>query len=376
MKNSIDRRLWLKQSTLALAGLGLTPTIFAKDQKKIFYDHPNSFSPGSTILLNSNENAYGPSPMARKAILENYLSSNRYPDDLIPVLKKNIALHWNVGEENILLGAGSSEIIGLACLHVSKIKGDVVTTEPSYKVWNNQASAFGLNFKRNPLPRNSKMDLEKLYGPVTPDTRMIYICNPNNPTGTVLDVNDVEQFALSAAKKTMVFIDEAYAEYAQQKTLAPIAINNPNIIVAKTFSKVYGLAGARIGYAIAHPQTIKTLSTYQPWPDSNVSAVSAAAAIASLGDQAFVQDCIEKTNKAKQICFDTFQKLGLDYITSFTNFILFNIDKIADKFSEGMKDKNIQVQFREHYGGKWCRVTMGTIEEMYAFTNALKEIAA
>jgi histidinol-phosphate aminotransferase len=375
MKNFIDRRLWLKQSTLALAGLGLTPTLIARDPKKPFRDY-KPYSPGSTILLNSNENAYGPSPMARKAILENYLSSNRYPDDLIPLLKKNIATHWNVGEENILLGAGSSEIIGLACLHVSKEKGDVMTTEPSYKVWNNQASAFGLNFKRNPLPRNGRQDLEKLYGPVTPETRMIYICNPNNPTGSVLEVDDVEQFAINASKQTLVFIDEAYAEYAQQKTLAPIAINNPNIIIAKTFSKVYGLAGARIGYAIAHPQTIKVLSNYQPWPDSNVSAVSAAAAIASINDQAFVQDCSEKTNKAKQLCYDTFLQLKLDYNPSSTNFILFNIDMIAEKFSQGMKSKNIQVQFREHYGGKWCRVTMGTIEEMQEFTNALKEIAA
>ena len=375
MKHFIDRRLWLKQSTLALAGLGLTPTIFAKNSGEIFFDHKKNYSP-DTILLNSNENAYGPSPAARKAILDNYLISNRYPDDIIPVLKKQIAMHWNVREENILLGAGSSEIIGLACLHVSKIKGDIVTTEPSYQVWNNQALAFGLNFKKNPLPRDGKYDLEKLYGPITTDTRMVYICNPNNPTGTVFDVNDAERFAINAAKQTLVFIDEAYAEYAQLKTLVPIAVNNPNIIVAKTFSKVYGLAGARVGYAIAHPQTIKTLSTYQPWPDSNVSAVSATAAIASLSDQTFVHDCIEKNKKAKQICYDTFQQLTLDYIPSSTNFILFNISMIAGKFSDGMKNKNIQVQFREHYGGKWCRVTMGTIEEMQQFTNALKEIAA
>jgi histidinol-phosphate aminotransferase len=220
MKNFLDRRLWLKQSTLALAGLGLTPTLFAKNSKRILCDQNHRYPSGSTILLNSNENAYGPSPAARKAILENYLISNRYPDDLIPVLKKKIAMHWNVAEENILLGAGSSEIIGLTCLHVSKTKGDVITTEPSYKVWNNQASAFGLNFKRNPLPRNVKQDVEKLYGPITSETRMIYICNPNNPTGTVLDRNDVEQYAINASKQTIVFIDEAYAEYAQLKTLA------------------------------------------------------------------------------------------------------------------------------------------------------------
>ena len=376
MKNFIDRRLWLKQSTLALAGLGLTPTIFAKHHKKSFHDYKKFYSPGSTTLLNSNENAYGPSPAARKAILETYINSNRYPDDYIPLLKKKIASHWNVGEENILLGAGSSEIIGLACLHVSKIKGHILTTEPSYKVWNNQATAFGLSFKRNPLPRKDRQDVESLYSPVTAETRMVYICNPNNPTGTVLDVNDVEQFATAAAKQTMVFIDEAYAEYALQKTLAPLAINNPNIIVAKTFSKVYGLAGARVGYAIAHPQTIKMLSSYQPWPDSNVSMVSVNAALASLDDTAFVQDCIDKANKAKQLCYDTFKQLRFDYISSSTNFILFNIDKIADNFSQTMKNKNIQVQFRDHYNGKWCRVTMGTIEEMQQFTNALKEIVA
>lgn len=147
MGNLIDRRLWLKQSTLALTGLGLTPTLFSKSPNISLTNHQPHL-PGNTILLNSNENAYGPSPAARKAILQTYLTSNRYPDNHIPDLKKKIASHWNVGEENILLGAGSSEIIGLACQYVAKAKGHIITTEPSYKVWNNQASAFGLGFKK------------------------------------------------------------------------------------------------------------------------------------------------------------------------------------------------------------------------------------
>ncbi|MFN2440102.1 MAG: histidinol-phosphate transaminase, partial [Chitinophagaceae bacterium] len=243
-------------------------------------------------------------------------------------------------------------------------------------VWNNQASAFGLGFKKNPLPKKNKSDLERLYGPITLETRMIYICNPNNPTGTVLDVKEIEKFALEASKQTLVFIDEAYTEYAQLDTLAAIAVTNPNIIVAKTFSKIYGLAGARVGYAIAHPQTVLALSNYQPWRDAGVSVISAVAAMASLDDQAFVQECREKTDKTKNMCYDSFQKLGLEYIPSSTNFILFNIDKIAGNFDQGMKSKNIQVQFREHYDGKWCRVSMGTIEEMQVFITALKEISA
>ena len=367
----INRRSWLKQSSLALAGLGLTPSLLANHRSANKYH----FQPGNAILLNSNENPYGPSPMAKKAILEAYASSNRYADDYIPLLRKKIAQHWNVDEENILLGAGSSEIIGLTCLHVGKKPGHILTTEPSYRVWNNQATAFGLSFKRNPLPRTDKQNVEQLYGPITNDTRLVYICNPNNPTGTVLDIKEIEQFANKASQQTVVFIDEAYTEYALLPTLASIATNNPNIIVAKTFSKIYGLAGARVGYAIAHPQTIKALSAYQPWPDANVSLVSVAAATASLDDTSFVESCRGKNNKTKQLCYDTFQQLKLDYIPSATNFILFNIDKIANNFTDVMRSKNIQVQFRDHYGGKWCRVSMGTMEEMNSFTAALKQIA-
>jgi histidinol-phosphate aminotransferase len=376
MGNQIDRRSWLKQSTLAFTALGIPPALFSRTLQELperLIPFPAADEP---ILLNSNENAYGPSPLARKAIVQSYLSSNRYPDNYIPLLRRKIASHWDVKEEHILLGAGSSEIIGLACQLAGKTKGHIITAEPSYKVWNHQASAFGLDFKRNALPRNSVPDLPTLFGPITPETRMIYICNPNNPTGTVLNVKEVEAFAGKVPKQTLVFIDEAYSEYAGLNTLAPVAIKYPNIIVAKTFSKIYGLAGARVGYAIAHPQTIEALSAFQPWPNSNVSVVAATAATASLDDQGFVNDCREKTNQAKELCYTTFRNLDLEYIPSATNFILFNIDKLKRNLTEEMKQRNIEVQFREHYGGKWCRVSMGTIEEMQAFTKALQEIAA
>jgi histidinol-phosphate aminotransferase len=243
-------------------------------------------------------------------------------------------------------------------------------------VWNSQATAFGLSFKRNPLPQNSVPNLFTLFGPITKQTKMVYICNPNNPTGTVMDVKQVEAFALSVPKQTYVFIDEAYTEYAGLSTLAPVAIKHSNIIIAKTFSKIYGLAGARVGYAIAHPQTIEALSAFQPWPDANVSAVSATAAMAALDDQGFVNDCREKAKQAKQICYATFRELDLKYISSSANFILFNIDKIKGNLVEEMKLRNIEVQYREHYGGKWCRVSIGTIEEMQMFTKALQEITA
>jgi len=276
-----DRRSWLRQSGLALAGLGLSPILTYAEEKKFF-------DPSHPVLLNSNENAYGPSSLAQKAILNSYKNSNRYPDDYIPLLKKKIADHWSVGAENILLGAGSSDIIGLSCQHIAKTKGHIVTAEPSYKVWNNQAGSFGLSFKRVPLNDQKKSDLSKMVEAVDGDTRMIYFCNPNNPTGTVVDPAQLKEHSAIAAAKTFVFIDEAYTEYADLPSLATWAKTNPNVVVAKTFSKVYGLAGARVGYAIAHADTIKSLSAYQPWPDAGVSMVSCNAALASLDDKAFV----------------------------------------------------------------------------------------
>jgi len=364
-----DRRSWLKQTSFAVAGLGLIPVLsYAKEKKP--------FNPANPILLNSNENAYGPSPLAQKAILESYKNSNRYPDDYIPLLKKKIAKHWNVSTENILMGAGSSDIIGLACQHVAKTKGHVVTAEPSYRVWNGQASSFGLSFKRISLDEEKKTDLSKMIDAVDKETRMVYFCNPNNPTGTFVETSQLKEKATAAFEKTFVFIDEAYTEYAELPSLASVAIANPNIIVAKTFSKVYGLAGARVGYAIAHPDTIKSLSGYQPWPDAGVSMVSCNAAMASLDDLDFVNHCRQKAKESREMCYDCFKKLSLEYIPSSTNFILFNIDKIKGDFTGLMQAKNIYVQFREHFGGKWCRVSMGTTEEMQQFCNALKEIAA
>jgi histidinol-phosphate aminotransferase len=376
MGNKIDRRNWLKQGTLALTAIGISPSLFSNGIYKPPQRFYASLGNDNPILLNGNENPYGPSPLAQKAILQHYLSSNRYPDNFIALLKQKIASHWKVDEHNVLLGAGSSEIIGLACQLSAKSKGHIITAEPSYKVWNSQATAIGLSFKRNPLPQNNQLNLSTLFGPINNQTRMVYICNPNNPTGTILDLNHVEAFALKVHKSTYVFIDEAYTEYAGLSTLAPLAIQHPNIIVAKTFSKIYGLAGARVGYAIAHPKTIEALRAFQPWPDANVSAVSATAAMAALEDQGFVTDCREKANQAKEICYATFRPLDLKYISSSANFVLFNIDKLKKNLTREMKERNIEVQYREHYGGKWCRVSMGTIEEMDIFTKALREIAA
>lgn len=367
MPDNSSRRQWLRNTATVLTGISLAPSLFATEKEK--------YRAAGIILLNSNENAYGPSAAARKAMTEALVNSNRYPDDQIPKLKQQIADFWGVGKENILMGAGSSELLGLTSLLVSSTKGNIITAEPSYRVWNGQAESFGLQFKRVSLTNDKIHDLAGMMSAMNTDTRMMYVCNPNNPVGTYVEDILLREFVTECSKKCMVLVDEAYTEFANLPSLKDLAVKNPNIVVAKTFSKIYGLAGARIGYAIAHPDTIRKLAAFQPWPDVSVSVATAAAASAALKDQGFVNECREKTAQARQMCYDCFKQLSLEYIPSHTSFILFNIDKINGDFSKRMEEKNIFIQYRNHFGGKWCRVSMGTLEEMQQFCSALKEIA-
>lgn len=301
--------------------------------------------PGRMILLNSNENAYGPSLKAIRAMSEAASISNRYPDETVREFKTKLGGFWNVQQENIVMGAGSSEILGLVCLlAASEKKGEIITSEPSFNSWSRQAQIYGMEIIKVPLTEDYQLDLKQMSSRVNDNTRLVYICNPNNPTGSVVEQKKLRDFVLEISKKCLVLADEAYTEFAGLPSLATDAMSNRNIIVAKTFSKVYGLAGARVGYAISHPDTIKRISGLQAWSDVSVSAVSVAAASAALDDQEFVNQCIRKTAASRDHCYQCFRESGLSYIPSSTSFILFDIAKIKGDFSAKMEEKNFYVQ--------------------------------
>jgi histidinol-phosphate aminotransferase len=366
----ITRRLWLRQLALASAGIGIAPTLEAAPSVRF----PGAPGP---ILLNSNENAFGPSPRAVQAMAEAASRSNRYPDDYLPDFRKKLATHWGVAPENFALGGGATEIIALTCqLLGAKGKGSIVTSSPSYQVWHRQAGVCGLAIQQVPLNEMRQFDLDAMTRQINADTRMVYVCNPNNPTGLSLPFEPLRAQVLEISRRTLVMVDEAYTELAGIPSMAVDAAKNPNLLVVKTFSKVYGLAGARLGYAIGHPDTIAKISALQGWRDVSVSTVTCAAASASLDDTAFVQDCIRRTAANRETCYKTFSELGLAYLPSQTSFILFDISKLKGDFSQRMAAENIMVQYRDHFGGKWCRVSMGSEAEMAQFCAALKRIAA
>jgi histidinol-phosphate aminotransferase len=367
MAQPTSRRDWLKITAALTAGLSISKNMYAESPKEI---------PAGMIWLNSNENAYGPSANTLKAMAEAMQLSNRYPDDTIPVLKKQVATHWKVGSENLLFGAGSSEILGLTAMLASKGKKNMVSPFPTFGSWFKVAELMGCTVKKIEVnPADKSIDLNALLKAIDTETGMVYVCNPNNPTGTIIEDKLLRNFVQECSKKTMILVDEAYTEFEQLPSLADMAITNKNIVVAKTFSKIYGLAGARIGYAIAHPDTITKLGGFQPWPNVSISAVTAAAAIAALKDEIFVNDCRAKNKTARDMCYKLFAEMKLDYIPSAASFILFNINSIGDRYTKEMQSKNIYVQYRDFWNGKWSRVSMGTLEEIKMYCDALRSIA-
>jgi histidinol-phosphate aminotransferase len=363
---STSRRSWIRQTSLTIAALGIGKALTAAPS--LCEENPT----GRVILLNSNENPFGPAPSVVKVMSSTAVKSNRYSDDEVKDLIKKLATFQGVAPENLIMSAGSSEILGQSTLMAAQKGGNVITAEPSFNPWTRLAKEFGLKVISVPVDKDYKLDLDKMRAAIDAETRLIYVCNPNNPVGNYIEFEKLKAFVEECSTKCMVLVDEAYTEFAELPSMASIAIKNKNIIVAKTFSKIYGLAGARIGYAIAHPETIKRFESLQSWANGQVGQVNVAAASAALDDQAFVVACRDKTKECRQFCYDTFKKLNLKYIPSVTSFMMFNIDTIKCDYQATMEKENIMVQYRNHFGGKWCRVSMGTMEEMKAFGKVLE----
>lgn len=369
MSTTLHRRAWLRQSSLAIAGLTMAGKLSAAGNHTAFRSPLEG-----PVRLTSNENPYGPSPLARKAMADAITASNRYPWDASTALRADLAKRYGMTEDHVLLGAGSTEILGIVGMYAAAAKGNLVTADTTFQTCTRVAERNGMQIIKVPLTQDKKYNLEALASKLNNETRLIYICNPNNPTGTTLPSATVKSFVEEASKKHLVLMDEAYMEYCDQPSLASMVLDNKNVIVAKTFSKIYGLAGARIGYALAHPDTIAKIAVYQPWRNGNNSAVSLAAATASLKDDDFVRLSKKSNRAANDYTAKELKSLGLTAIPSETNFIYYSLASFNGDWSKQMAARNIQANGSIEERGKWTRITIGTMEEMQAFIAAAKQI--
>lgn len=366
-----NRRDWLKKVSLGVAGIGFGQLeTFASSSIKL----ENSILDfdKSSILLRSNENPYGPSPLARAAMTKSINNSNRYGWQLSSELISAIAKKNNVSDNNILIGAGSTEILDLVLQFSALEKGNFIMAETTYNYWTSPSEKLGIKKITVPLTEDKKQDLPAILKAIDSDTKMIYICNPNNPTGTICDREELVSFINEATQKTIVFVDEAYIDFTKEQSLSNLVAENKNLIITKTFSKMYGLAGARIGYAVAHSVTIENINTLKSSPNDDVSVVSAAGAIASLNDTNFVKEVYNANEEVKKYTITQLTLLNLTCIPSYSNFVYFSLENYKKDYFKQLKDHNIMGTKIYEENGKWTRITIGTMKEMQRFIEALK----
>lgn len=367
-----SKRLWLKKIGIGVAGIGLTN--FSSFASPLVSENLiNSFeTEANLIFLRSNENPYGPSPLARKVFVDNANISNRYNWDVATQLIADLAKKNNLTDENILLGAGSTEILDLVAKLVSIEKGNYVIADPSYDYWTVTLDNLGLTKNKVPLTADKKINLQAMLEAVNQETKLVYICNPNNPTGTICQREALVEFVARIPQNTIILIDEAYLEFTQQQSLSNLVNEHKNIIIAKTFSKIYGLAGARIGYAIANKKIIDNLANLQSNTNNSVSVLSKLAAIASLKDDKFVSNCYLLNENVRQYTISELKKLNCECIPSDTNFIYFSLAKYNKDYFKQLENNNIEGGRIYEEQGEWTRITVGKMDEMRKFIKAIQ----
>jgi histidinol-phosphate aminotransferase len=336
-------------------------------------------APGSEpkpIILCWNENPYGPSPAARAVISNTRPVSCRYPDEDNRLLMDALATHERVPLDHLLIGTGSGELLRALGFLYGRDGGEIIAALPTYSELPDYAKGSGASLKFVPVDKELKHDLGAMRAAISDRTRAVYICNPNNPTGTALRTEELIGFIESVPDTVTVIVDEAYMDFADLDGVGSVSDQvdrGKSLVVLRTFSKIHGMAGIRMGYAIARPGIIMNMSAVT-MTSPNIFAVRAARA--SLGDQAFLAETRRRILASRRRITTGLTQLGLKYAVPQGNFVFFDTGMPLARFTELMKAHNILVGRLFPPYDTWCRITIGTEPEVTAFLDALHSVAA
>ncbi|MEK4059376.1 MULTISPECIES: histidinol-phosphate transaminase [Paenibacillus] len=326
------------------------------------------------IKLASNENPYGPSPSAKAAIIADLDNLFLYPDGAAADLTSALASHLGVENDNIIFGCGSDEIIALITRAFFLPGDETIMADQTFSVYKSNADIEGAVSIEVPLA-NGTHDLDAMLAAVTERTKVIWICNPNNPTGTIVPEEALVTFLNAVPANVMVVLDEAYSEYVTDLSYSDgieLLAKYPNLVVLRTFSKIYGLAALRIGYGVASPQIIKLIN--QVREPFNTSRLAQAGALAALADQDYVQEC-RRLNSAGIIQLQgEFKRLSLDFFPAHGNFIMVDVRKPATEVFDALLRQGIIVRAGHRLYPTYIRVTVGSTEQNKAFIAALERV--
>lgn len=318
--------------------------------------------------LASNECPEVPFPEVQEAIALAAGEVNRYPDTNGHDLTAALAEWLGVAPEDVWLGAGSSQILGCVALAVGGPGTSALYADPSFVMYPIITQVAGAESITVPVDDRWRLDLDEMLAGIRDDTTLVYVCNPNNPTGTHRSASDIEAFVDAAPDDVMIVVDEAYGEYATAPdfaTAVPLALERENVLVSRTFSKVFGLAGLRIGYAVGQPATLAAVRRTQPPFSANV--VAQAAALESLRHRDRLRDRVRRNDAERRQLSDGLSQRGITHAVSQTNFVLMRTEEDPAEVVDNLLREGVIVRRL----GSDIRVTVGTADENTRFLKAL-----
>ena len=372
MNNNITRRDWLNKSAAVLGSsfvgaiAGFNPLLGNTKVSTVV---------NTPIRMMFNENPYGPSQVARKAMRKAFSESNLYSMRYAKAEFKILMAKLNgVTPDHIAVGFGSGEILKKAALMNGIDKGELISPALTFETINRFAKTMKSNVKRIPMDNKIGIDLDRTAESVGSRTKLIYLCNPNNPTGSIMGTDQLESFCKTISKKSIVFVDEAYHEYVTDpnyRSMIDLVKKGHNVIVSRTASKVHGLAGLRVGFAITTPEIAKRLESYLT---DSLNVIGLRAAIASYQDERFQAHSVEQNNRAKKIVTNHLDNKGIEYLDSQTNFIFIKTGMNIAEFQPAMEKNGVIVGRPFPPYNKWCRLSMAKPEEMENFNTGMDRV--
>ena len=357
--------------------LGSLAVAFATPSLPLEFDDRHAKpAPPNSIHLNFNENPYGPSPKALEALASCGQVASRYPDSFERELTDALAKKYNVTRENIALGCGSTEILRCVDMAFLGPGKNIVAAQPTFEAVLEYARITRAEPAIIPLNSDHRHDLPKMAAACTSKTGVVYVCNPNNPTGTIVWRDELASFIRAVPASTLILVDEAYFDFADDPRYGSAVewiATNPNVVIARTFSKIYGMAGMRLGYAVGAKETIAQLREQSLQDNANAAVL--AAGLASLRDPANIGACREKLNSTRTWLCSELSKDGRFFIPSQANFVMIDMQTDVRPIIDQFAARNILVGRRFPSMSNYLRITIGTQQETETFLATLREIA-
>jgi histidinol-phosphate aminotransferase len=328
------------------------------------------------IRLSANENPYGPCAPALDALARSGGAASRYPGAALSETRETIARLHGVSSDQIVLGCGSSDVLRMADAAFLAPGRKLVAAEPTFEAVLGYAKVTRTEPVRVPLTADFRHDLPAMAAACDASTGLVYVCNPNNPTGTIVRERELESFLDRVPPTSVVLVDEAYHHFVEDpayKSALELAKSRDNVVVARTFSKIYGMAGMRLGYGVGSSARIAEMERYASWDNANQSAL--AMALASLADASAVPDTRRRLNDTRRWLCAELERDRRRYIPSHANFVMIDVGGDVAGVGEEFRARDIQVGRKFASMPDWLRVSIGTREQTAAFLAALREIA-